>query len=474
MAATDFFEELRVVNLTVTDECLVPVVSNDDNSQKAASTAWVTAYAGGGSALLESDNTWTGENTFNDEVVINGTLAVFNNPVNIATATEGEPLLNIQCTTGPTNSGINLTNIGITQSGNVANYLRQVNITSNNGFSNIPQLGIKDGTSTAEFFVVPSSDAGFNPITSIGDTVIGAQHSNGSTTVLDLCVQSPQVNGLKIAPYNTYLYGGGFSTSAPASSLEAGNNTIKIYPSITFPDGSVQTTAATNSVSTVQAGVTYGITTYYFTGPSGNNYYYVQLEPQDSLQWFQFYSNTAGPTNPPSEFLLQAVPAEYATQSPSYYWNVEGILVPYTFAATGNYGAYPPYGETCIYSWPHTLPCLATFSFTNTTFQNNVLLPSAQTMYQNNAGNMIQWTFINVNADFDLFIYCQESQFLCFVNSSGATNRLQLAPGQSCVITVSNGSAPQWFSNPQGFYWAGVSFYSGPNPTSTGGGVIII
>ncbi|NDD83967.1 hypothetical protein EBZ38_06780 [bacterium] len=449
-----FFENIRAVEVNVTDTLIVPITSTTDNSTKAASTSFVQSLVTNASNnLLETDNTWSGTNTFDNVVTVDGTLAVFNNPVNIATPTVGEALLNIQCTTGPTNSGVNLTNIGITQSGNVINYLRETIVTANKGTSNTPIIAVQDGTSTAELFIVPSSAAGFNPIVATNDTVLGCQHSNGSESVLDICVSSSQVSGIKVTPNSTYLYGGGSSTANPAASLALTNNTLKVYPSLTFPDNSVQTTA----FSGLSSSALYNISNYWtYYSPTNTNYYYwyfangLGTTPYDGT-WSVLYWNTSNNTSSLTTITDDIV--DQVPDPPAYN------PYPPTFTSSSG-GNNPPYNAS-PFSWPSNFPRMTTFIFQTCNFNGNIVLPWAQEV----ASIEPFWTFVNYSAN-NIYIYCQEPQFQVFQNSSGATDKLLLAPNNSLILGASRSVGWPWSGAPttqnSGACWFGISFYAAP------------
>ena len=145
-------------------------------------------------------------------------------------------------------------------------------ITSNGAIvsTNLPaspnsSLTVVDSSTGNAFAVIPNVGNSYNPSADINNIMLlGTGTQNAET--LQLTTWSATNNYVKVRPTSVGMGAGGTSNTA-SSSVECNGTTVRIVPSLTFPDNSVQTTAFTGAV----AGFTSGMIIEYVgtSAPSG-------------------------------------------------------------------------------------------------------------------------------------------------------------------------------------------------------------
>jgi len=138
-------------------------------------------------------------------------------------------------------------------------------ISTDNPATPNASLTVSDLTTGNAFVVVPNVGNSYNPSTDINNIMLlGTGTQNAET--LQLTTWSATNNYVKVRPTSVGMGAGGTSNTA-TSSVECNGTTVRIVPSLTFPDNSVQTTAFTGAVAGFLSGmiIQYGGT----SAPSG-------------------------------------------------------------------------------------------------------------------------------------------------------------------------------------------------------------
>ena len=110
-------------------------------------------------------------------------------------------------------------------------------------------LTLTDSTHSDYLTVVPyNTGASYNAIVVAGDTSIVAGSNTVSANNLSITTWSATNVGLRLTNNNARMGAGG-TGATPTTYVEANGTSIKISPSITFPDNTVQSTAYTGAVA---------------------------------------------------------------------------------------------------------------------------------------------------------------------------------------------------------------------------------
>jgi len=118
-------------------------------------------------------------------------------------------------------------------------------ITTNNPLSGTLSLAIYDSSTTNQLGVIPNVGGGlYNFATDAGNILLLGTSNAISTETIQLSTWSGTNNYVKIRPTSVGM-GAGSATSTATTSVECNRTSVLITPSITFPNGSVQSTAYT-------------------------------------------------------------------------------------------------------------------------------------------------------------------------------------------------------------------------------------
>jgi microcystin-dependent protein len=140
-------------------------------------------------------------------------------------------------------------------------------ITTDNPASSTASFSVIDSSSTNNFTVIPNVGGGlYNSATDANNILLLGTSNTVSSEILQLSSWSATNNYVKVRPTSVGMGAGGTSNTA-TSSVECDGTTVRIVPSLTFPDNSVQTTAFTGAVAGFLSGmiIQYGGT----SAPSG-------------------------------------------------------------------------------------------------------------------------------------------------------------------------------------------------------------
>ena len=108
-------------------------------------------------------------------------------------------------------------------------------------------LTLTDSTHSDYLTVIPyNTTSSFNAIVQIGDTSIVASSNSVSTNNLSITTWSGTNVGVRMTDGNVRMGAGG-TGATPTSYVETNGATVRVAPSITFPDNTVQTTAFTGA-----------------------------------------------------------------------------------------------------------------------------------------------------------------------------------------------------------------------------------
>jgi len=123
-------------------------------------------------------------------------------------------------------------------------------ITTNTPASASSSFTVVDSSTGNQLNVIPNAGNVYNPSADIGNImVLGTGTQNAET--LHLTNWSATNTYVKVRPTSVGIGAGGTSNTA-TTSVECNGTTVRITPSITFPDNSVQTTAFTGAVGANQ------------------------------------------------------------------------------------------------------------------------------------------------------------------------------------------------------------------------------
>lgn len=138
-------------------------------------------------------------------------------------------------------------------------------ISTDNPATPNASLTVSDLTTGNAFVVIPNVGNSYNPSADINNIMLLGTGTQSAET-LQLTTWSATNNYVKVRPTSVGMGAGGTSNTA-TSSVECNGSTVRIVPSLTFPDNSVQTTAFTGAVASFVSGmiIQYGGT----SAPSG-------------------------------------------------------------------------------------------------------------------------------------------------------------------------------------------------------------
>jgi hypothetical protein len=131
-------------------------------------------------------------------------------------------------------------------------------ITTNNPASAISSLTVIDSSTTNQLVIIPNVGNSYNPATDVGNILLLGKSNLKNTEKVQISTWSDTNNYVKVRPESVGMGAGGNANTA-TTSVECNGTTVRITPSITFPDNSVQTTAYTGGGGSVT-------TTVYTTG----------------------------------------------------------------------------------------------------------------------------------------------------------------------------------------------------------------
>ena len=134
-------------------------------------------------------------------------------------------------------------------------------ITTNFPLSTQSSFAIVDSSTTNQLDVIPNVGGGlYNASTDAGNILLLGTSNTISSETIQLSTWSATNNYVKVRPTSVGMGAGGASNTA-TTSVECNGTTVRITPSITFPDNTVQTTAYTGGGGSVT-------TTVYTSGTS--------------------------------------------------------------------------------------------------------------------------------------------------------------------------------------------------------------
>jgi len=120
-------------------------------------------------------------------------------------------------------------------------------ITTNLPATATSSFTVVDSSTGNQLNVIPNAGNVYNPSADVGNImVLGTGTQNAET--LQLTTWSATNNYVKVRPTSVGIGAGGTSNTA-TTSVECNGTTVRISPSITFPDNTVQTTAFTGAVA---------------------------------------------------------------------------------------------------------------------------------------------------------------------------------------------------------------------------------
>jgi hypothetical protein len=140
-------------------------------------------------------------------------------------------------------------------------------ITTNFPASASPSLAITDSSTGNSLQVIPNVGNAYNPSADIGNIMVLGTGTQSAET-LHLTNWSATNTYVKVRPTSVGIGAGGTSNTA-TTSVECNGTTVRITPSITFPDNSVQTTAFTGAVAGVDQMWSWNV--YQITGTISGN-----------------------------------------------------------------------------------------------------------------------------------------------------------------------------------------------------------
>jgi len=130
-------------------------------------------------------------------------------------------------------------------------------ISTNNPLSASSSFTVADATTTNQFNVIPNVGGGlYNASTDAGNILLLGTSNTISSETIQLSTWSGTNNYVKIRPTSVGM-GAGSASSTATTSVECNGTTVRITPSITFPDNTVQTTAFSGVVSSTTYTVQY-------------------------------------------------------------------------------------------------------------------------------------------------------------------------------------------------------------------------
>jgi hypothetical protein len=135
-----------------------------------------------------------------------------------------------------------------------------LSLISNNPNTQTPVLTVADSSSSNRMIVCPNTSASYNPSVDAGNVLVVGTSATQNTETLQLTTFSATNTYVKIRPTSVGMGAGGTSSTA-TTAVECDGTTVRIRPSITFPDNTVQTTAFTGATTGVK-----GVSTEYKVG----------------------------------------------------------------------------------------------------------------------------------------------------------------------------------------------------------------
>lgn len=387
-----FFENIRVINCTATDELIVPQTSSADNSNKAASTSFVAnALNQLTNDLFNDNNAWSGTNTFE-------------NQVHIAT-----------------------TNI-----------------------SNNPSFSVNDGPSKNSLLVVTNPTSGaYNPMTPAGAVSLIASETDGTpnTSSLFLSTNSSTNCGISVTNNSINL---SCKTGSATLALTPSGATYNVAIPLTDNSSQVATTAFVQSSRCSN----YYITGSYYQGsglnvnyPSTTFYYYLYVRTNDGI--FRTLLSS-GFSNPISSSLLTQAPFNYYATAPN-----TSTPYPFSFSAPISQGAepalnfsfpwsaFPGYCNLVFGSMDFQVNILLPTA--NSICANNLAVQWTITTLQSETNRPV---FINCQESTFINVYNSTS------NTFVTGNKIRVDPGTTIVLTAFPTSYSPAFNNNTDSGWA--------------------
>jgi hypothetical protein len=137
----------------------------------------------------------------------------------------------------------------------VLSSLNGATITTNNPLSASSSFAVVDSSTTNQLVVIPNVGGGlYNNSVDAGNILLLGTSNAVSTETIQISTWSSTNNYVKVRPTSVGM-GAGSSTTTASSSVECNGSTVRIVPSLTFPDNTVQTTAFTGSVAGFLSGM---------------------------------------------------------------------------------------------------------------------------------------------------------------------------------------------------------------------------